>query len=114
MLASPEALEPLPAPREVVALPGFDELVLGYADRTAQLDKDHERQVVPGGNGVFRSTLVRGGRVVATWTRTIKARTVAVTVTDLVGLSSRERERCETALEPYARFLGLPAQIAWV
>ena len=42
------------------ALPGFDELVLGYRDRTAQLDADHEKLVVPGGNGVFCEHARRG------------------------------------------------------
>jgi len=48
-------------------LPGFDEIVLGYADRTATLAPEHAGLVVPGGNGVFRPTLVVDGRAVATW-----------------------------------------------
>lgn len=48
-------------------LPGFDELVLGYADRTATLAAEHAERVVPGGNGVFRPIVVTGGRAVATW-----------------------------------------------
>ncbi|RBY79838.1 winged helix DNA-binding domain-containing protein [Geodermatophilus sp. TF02-6] len=48
-------------------LPGFDEFVLGYADRTCALPAEHAGRVVPGGNGVFRGTVVRGGQVVGTW-----------------------------------------------
>jgi hypothetical protein len=51
-------------------LPGFDELLLGYADRRAQLDPEFADRVVPGGNGVFRPTVVSRGRVVGTWART--------------------------------------------
>ncbi len=52
-----------------LTLPGFDELVLGHRDRRAQLDPDHAEKVVPGGNGMFRPTVVHAGRVVGTWSR---------------------------------------------
>jgi hypothetical protein len=51
----------------VLLLPGFDELVLGYADRTCTVPADHADRIVPGNNGVFRPTVVSGGRAVATW-----------------------------------------------
>ncbi|WP_228373604.1 winged helix DNA-binding domain-containing protein [Demequina soli] len=113
MLAAPELLAAGRVAMEPLALPGFDELVLGYADRSAQLDRDLEPRVVPGGNGVFRSTFVLDGRVVATWRRTLRARAVAVEAHDLTGLSSADRVRCEAALEPYATFMGLPVTVAW-
>lgn len=50
-------------------VPGFDEVVLGYGDRSAALTKDEEALVVPGGNGMFKPTLVVGGRAVGTWKR---------------------------------------------
>lgn len=71
-LLAPETLEAYDglratARRAVLLLPGFDELVLGYADRTATLPAEHAARVVPGGNGVFRPTVVVGGRAVAVW-----------------------------------------------
>jgi hypothetical protein len=51
----------------VLLLPGFDELVLGYADRTCTVPTEFADRIVPGGNGMFRATVVSGGRVVATW-----------------------------------------------
>jgi Winged helix DNA-binding domain len=54
----------------VLLLPGFDELVLGYADRTCTVPAEFADRIVPGNNGVFRPTVVSGGRVVATWRRT--------------------------------------------
>ena len=50
-------------------LPGFDEYLLGYKDRTAVLDPAHATLVVPGGNGMFKPMIVVGGRVVGTWQR---------------------------------------------
>lgn len=52
---------------DVLLLPGFDEYLLGYGDRSAVLAHGHLQQVVPGGNGVFRPTVVDAGRVVGTW-----------------------------------------------
>ncbi|WP_432521945.1 winged helix DNA-binding domain-containing protein [Kineococcus sp. SYSU DK006] len=50
-------------------LPGFDEFLLGYAHRGHVLAAEHAARVVPGGNGVFRGTLVSAGTVVGTWVR---------------------------------------------
>lgn len=55
------------AARGVFLLPGFDELILGYQDRTAVLAAEFADRIVPGGNGVFRPTVVSDGRVVGTW-----------------------------------------------
>ena len=44
----------------VLTLPGFDELILGYKDRRAFLEPDQFAAVVPGNNGVFcRRLLMR-------------------------------------------------------
>lgn len=48
-------------------LPGFDEFLLGYGERGAALADEHAQKVVPGGNGMFRGTVVANGSVVGTW-----------------------------------------------
>jgi hypothetical protein len=55
------------AARGVHLLPGFDEFVLGYGRRDDVLDPAFADRIVPGGNGIFRPTVVVGGRVVGTW-----------------------------------------------
>lgn len=67
----------------VLLLPGFDEFLLGYRDRTAQLDPVHADRIVPGGNGMFRPTVVSAGRVVGTWTRTGRGARRGITATPL-------------------------------
>ncbi|NUL45719.1 winged helix DNA-binding domain-containing protein [Cellulosimicrobium funkei] len=52
-----------------ILLPGFDEIVLGYQDRSAVLTKDEEALVVPGRNGVFKGTVLHRGHAVGTWKR---------------------------------------------
>jgi hypothetical protein len=58
------------AARGVFLLPGFDEFILGYGDRTAVLAPEFADRIVPGGNGVFQPTVIADGRVVGTWRRT--------------------------------------------
>jgi hypothetical protein len=50
-------------------LPGFDEFLLRYRDRSAALDPEHRDRIVPGGNGAFKPTVVADGRVLGTWSR---------------------------------------------
>lgn len=57
------------AARGVRLLPAFDEMILGYQDRSATLPPEHADRIVPGGNGMFRPTVVAGGQVVGTWRR---------------------------------------------
>lgn len=52
-----------------IALPGFDEYVLGYQDRMHPLAEGHFQRIVPGNNGVFLPMIVVKGRVVGTWKR---------------------------------------------
>jgi len=53
--------------RDVLLLPGFDEIILGYGDRSMTLAPEHADRIVPGGNGVFRPTVLVDGQVVGTW-----------------------------------------------
>jgi len=95
------------------ALSGFDEYLLGYKDRSMMVDDEHKDAIIPGGNGVFQSTIVRAGRVVGTWKRTLGKKAVAVSATALVPLRPAERKKAEAALEPYATFVGLPVKVSW-
>jgi hypothetical protein len=94
-----------------IALPGFDEYLLGYKDRSMMAGPEHLAAIIPGGNGVFQSTLVRGGRVMATWKRTIGRQGVTITVQPLVKFTSRDRHNAEAALQSFADYLGLPMTV---
>jgi hypothetical protein len=48
-------------------LPGFDEYMLGYRDRSAMLAPAFADRIVPGANGMFKATVVSDGQVVGTW-----------------------------------------------
>lgn len=93
-------------------LPGFDEYLLGYADRSAQLDPRFADRVVPGGNGMFLPMAVVRGRVVGTWTRTERSRDVRVTVTPFEPLDAAAVRALEAAADRYGAFLATPVAFA--
>jgi len=99
------AKDAAPAPAAVYALPGFDEYLLGYSDRSAQLAPEHAQTIVPGSNGMFLSTIVINGEVLGTWRRTISAKTVSIEAAPFESLSATQTRGFRAAAEKYARFL---------
>jgi len=77
----------------VVLLPGFDEFVLGYRDRTTILAPEFADRIVPGNNGMFRPTVVLGGQVVGTWQWTGRGAKRTVTATPFTSFSRAVTER---------------------
>ncbi|WP_022904254.1 DNA glycosylase AlkZ-like family protein, partial [Curtobacterium sp. B8] len=105
------ALADRPAPGGVPTghlLPGFDEYLLGYADRSAQLPVAHQDRVVPGGNGVFLPMAVVRGVVAGTWTRAERSTVVRLVVTPFEPLDPAAVRALEVAAERYARWLAAP------
>lgn len=104
--AAPDALEALDAIRsagnasaddpsgaaaETLLLPAFDEHLLGYAERTPQLAAGQLDRIVPGRNGMFLATAVRGGRTVGTWKRGAgKRAALEVTAIPATGTTAAE------------------------
>lgn len=105
---------PAPQVREWTAAPGFDEVVLGYAERSAHMSPADFERVVPGKNGVFRATLLRHGEVVATWKRTRGAAATLIEVETLRRLGAQDRRAAEHAFTPYGTFVGQPVEVSWV
>ena len=102
------AADTAPASPAVHTLPGFDEYLLGYQDRSAPLADGPLERVAPGKNGLFLSTIVVDGEVVGTWRRTIGVRGVAVELSPFDALSAAAQKRVDARLAGYAAFLGVP------
>lgn len=92
--------------QDVFLLPGFDEYLLGYKDRSAVLSPEHAPLIVPGGNGVFLPTVVASGRVAGTWKRTMKKTTVDIGIVPFEPLEPWEIGIMAEARR-YAGFMGL-------
>ncbi len=112
LLGGPESRKPINGARSVLLLPGFDEYLLGYTDRTASLAPEHAPLTVPGNNGMFKATIVAGGRVAGTWR---KAQGAAEKQRQLAGvvlpeifteLSPNQHRALAGAARKYAKFLA--------
>lgn len=113
-LVHAQAPGPVTDPDTAWLLPGFDEWLLGYRDRRAQLTQAQEQAVVPGGNGVFRGTVVAGSIVIGTWRRS-GARTgpVRIEVDSFEPVSARTRRAVQDAAAAYGAFWERPALLVW-
>jgi hypothetical protein len=89
---------PPAAARDVYLLPGFDEYLLGYRDRSAVLE--------PRDNGPFLPTIVINGRVVGTWKRVLKKNEVLITPNPFTPLKKADRNAFAAAAERYRHFVA--------
>lgn len=92
---------------EVLLLPGFDEYMLGFKDRSLMLPDEHKQRIVPGSNGVFMPTIVADGRVIGTWKREVKKGRVDVRAAPFEPFTAVQRAAFERAGDRYGRYLQL-------
>ena len=89
-------------------LPGFDEFILGYGDRSAMLDPAYAQRICPGGNGVFNPTVVIDGAVTGAWKRTFKKGAVVIDCAPFRTLTATESHAFHAAAARYGEFLEMP------
>jgi hypothetical protein len=88
-------------------LPGFDEYLLGYRDRSASLDPADAQKIQAGSNGIFLGTIVVNGCVTGTWKRELSKNAVRVTTTCFRRFTRTEAGALEQAINCYSEFLKL-------
>ncbi|MDO7877311.1 winged helix DNA-binding domain-containing protein [Hymenobacter sp. ASUV-10] len=103
-----DTLPPQLPPPQAYLLPGFDELMLGYTDRSAALAPQHRPLLNPTNGGILSATMVLDGQVVGTWRRTLRKKGVTVELSPFEPLTAGQRELLEPALARYAAYLGRP------
>jgi hypothetical protein len=91
----------------VSLLPGFDEYLLGYRDRSASLDPRDAQKIQPGSNGVFAATIVINGKITGTWKRVFAKKSVAISTDLFRSLTKAEARALEEAMGRYCEFLGM-------
>ena len=110
-LAAPAPAAQTARLESAVLLPGFDEYLLGYKDRSAALTAEHAPLTVPGNNGVFKPTLMLHGRVAGIWSRKTTRNATAVSVQPFSPVSTRDWNAVERAADRYAAYLGTPVTV---
>jgi hypothetical protein len=92
-------------------LPNFDEYTVGYSDRSAVIDESDLPKFDARGS-VLNNVIVRDGRVVGTWKRTLKKDTVIVTPNLFAPLNEAETRAFVESANCYGAFLGLSVHVA--
>jgi hypothetical protein len=101
------APSPAPAVSSVQMLPPFDEILLGYTDRSAPVDPVFQTLVMSGLNGIIQASIARDGRIVGTWRRAVRKDTVTVTPQWFPELP--DRPDLGPLVMRYGEYLGLTA-----
>ena len=87
-------------------LPNFDEYAVAYVDRDILLEARHRAKLGARDNVLFQNLVVREGRVVGTWRRTLRRSTVSVATHLFVRFGVAEKRALAEAIERYAQFMG--------
>jgi hypothetical protein len=90
----------------VYLLPGFDEFLLAYKDRTATLESKRHADIAYK-NGMFNATVVIDGKVRGVWKRTLLKDQLTFDIKPFGRFSKIERGLVEEQLAKYATFLGV-------
>jgi hypothetical protein len=107
----------LPTPQTVPSqphlrlLPGFDEYLLGYKDRSLVLDPSLATKIVPGNNGMFLPTLILQKQVAGIWKRIPSKKQSMVQITPFVSPSRSARKELQNLADHLSRFWGQPVSI---
>ena len=91
----------------VYLLPNYDEYTVGYTDRSAIFDTQHNKKLDSRGNFLFNHVIVINGRVVGTWKRMPKKSAVIIELAPFRTFTKTEKRAVTDAAERYGKFLGL-------
>lgn len=93
-------------------LPAFDEFMVSYKDRSASLeDKNLSSAILR--NGIFKPIIVKSGKVIGSWSRTIKKDKVIVKPVLFNPFLKVSEKTIRNAVERFGNFLNLEAQIIY-
>ncbi len=90
----------------IYLLPGFDEYLLGYKNRIASLDQEHQMIWCPGNNGMFMSYIVVEGKMAGTWKRNIKKNAIEIETSPFESLNKNQNKLITIALKRYKEYTG--------
>jgi Winged helix DNA-binding domain len=97
---------------EVVILPEFDSLLMGYKDKSRVLSSDHLKQVFSGFGGISRTVLI-DGFVAATWKmKKVRSETV-VSVRPLRSFGEKEARSIREEFQKFADYRNIEANVVF-
>lgn len=106
--AGPPPGRPDPSPT-VHLLQGYDEYFVAY--RNSRIAYDREGRLPAGAAGPFLHGIILDGRYAGNWRRTLAANRMTVEVQLLDRLDRAQRAALGEAVDRYAAFVGVPADL---
>lgn len=95
---------------ETYLLPGFDEMICGYKDRSAILPTDQEQSIILR-NGILKPLIISNGKGVGSWKRTLKTTAVDIELQPFGELTRKQEKEARVKAAEYAAFLGLQPRV---
>jgi hypothetical protein len=92
-------------PGAMFLLPGYDEFILGYTNRSAVIEEKNIKRITPGG-GLFIPIIVMDGRVIGTWKRSTSKTIIKIETTPFRRLTAEQRKAVRQEEEKFKRFLN--------
>ena len=86
-------------------LPSFDEYMIAYKDRGAIIEPKYASAVIAGSTFFFLPTVIFDGRVIGTWRRTTKDKTIEIATKPFAKLDGAQKEAIGEAAERYGVFV---------
>jgi hypothetical protein len=93
-------------------LPAFDELLIGYTNRSATICSTHH-PIAISNNGLFRPIIVENGRVIGVWKRTTQKTKVMIELTFFSGASDFVLNALASEIKKQALFLGKETELVF-
>jgi hypothetical protein len=91
-------------------LPPFDEYLVGYRDRSAALDIEHNRTVIAI-NGLFNASIVVDGRIAGLWKRNVGKSAVELALQPFRPLPKSRLPALRAVAKRYGAFVGMPVEV---
>lgn len=113
LVAARRAVRAPKATPRAFLLPPFDEILIGYRDRSALLDAADAKRINAGG-GMLDAVIVLDGRVVGRHRRALRRDRVTLELEPFRDLPAKSRAAIEEPALAYAAFLGKAPEIQWI
>ena len=99
---------------QALLLPNYDEYLIAYKDRGAVVEDARAANIVARSGGAYPHHLVIDGRLVGSWTRTLKENAVLIEVAPYRKLTPAQTRAVMSAADCYGDFLGVPLTLSVV
>jgi hypothetical protein len=88
----------------------FDEILIGYKDRSMIIDSSASQFIQNPKNGIFSSNILIDGKVVGSWKRAFVKGKVEMELKPFRKFNAKEKEAVNAAIKRYTSFVSLDSE----